>query len=48
MDTHSEVVGRIDYAGTLDAVLIRGDGSHRDCGSLSKGYRLIGRPIRRR
>lgn len=33
--------------GQLDAVLIRGDGSHRDLGTLSDGhsFRLIGRPI---
>jgi hypothetical protein len=32
-------------AGSLDAVLIRADGSHRDLGCLSKRPRLLGRPI---
>lgn len=39
--------GKLDYAGTLSAVLLRGDGSHRDIGVISEGtkFRLIGRPI---
>jgi hypothetical protein len=37
--------GRLKYTGTLDAVVIRADGSHRDMGRLSAGERLIGRPI---
>jgi hypothetical protein len=34
-------------AGKLEAVLIRADGTHRDCGIISndKTHRLIGRPI---
>ena len=38
---------QVDYVGTLGAVLIRGDGSHRDLGQLSgpQNYRLIGRPV---
>lgn len=37
----------IECNGSLDAVLIRRDGTHRDLGTLSKseGYRLVGRPI---
>lgn len=37
----------LEYSGTLDATLIRADGSHRDLGQLSgpKNHRLIGRPI---
>lgn len=39
--------GVIDVDGTLDAVLIRKDGSHRNYGQISnrQGYDLIGRPI---
>ena len=38
---------KIEYVGTLDAVLIRKDGSHRDLGQLSgpSNHRLIGYPI---
>jgi hypothetical protein len=38
---------KIDLVGTLDAVLIRKDGTHRDYGQLSgpNNYRLIGRPV---
>lgn len=37
----------IDLVGTLDALVIRRDGTHRDCGQLSgpNNYRLIGRPV---
>jgi hypothetical protein len=43
----SLIEGSIDYVGSLDAVLIRSDGSSRDLGRLSDGkkFRLIGRPV---
>lgn len=47
MDHSKAVNANLDLAGTLDAVLIRGDGSRRDLGQLSgpQTYRLIGRPV---
>jgi len=44
---NKNIEGQIDYVGSLDAVLIRGDGSVRDLGNLSnpQTHRLIGRPI---
>jgi hypothetical protein len=37
----------VDLTGSLGAVLIRADGSHRDCGKISDGLRIpfLGRPI---
>jgi hypothetical protein len=37
----------VDYVGTLEARLIRKDGSHREFGVISspQNYRLIGRPV---
>jgi len=41
------VASGLDGVGSLDAILIRGDGSHRDLGCLSgsHNFRLIGRPV---
>lgn len=37
----------LDLVGSLGATVIRGDGTHHDCGILSQGeqHRLIGRPV---
>lgn len=42
-----EMNAKLDYIGTLDAVLIRRDGSSRDLGQISgpQNHRLIGYPI---
>jgi hypothetical protein len=50
-DVNKEITGfdalGLEGVGTLDAVLIRGDGTHRDLGQLSgpHNFRLIGRPV---
>ena len=47
MDHRAKAEATVDLVGTLEVVLIRADGSHRDLGQLSgpQNYRLIGRPI---
>jgi len=46
-DVNGFVASGLEGVGTLDAVLIRGDGSRRDLGCLSgpHNFRLIGRPV---
>lgn len=47
MKNHVHGEAKLDYVGSLDALVIRGDGSHRDYGQISgpQTHRLIGRPV---
>lgn len=47
MKKKDEFNAQLDLTGTLDAIVIRADGTHRDLGQLSgpQNHRLIGRPI---